>query len=710
MTTHLPRLVLPTLLLIAFATPAPAADWPEVQKLKAKYLGMAAQHAMEQQKTTTAAPIAIALAGPDTAFFDLRGGVKPSGGPHDPGTQSLDISAAAKRYNAAATEQLWIQLPKPLDLSAHSGLALTVKTEDGTSPEVRLGVRLTNSAGKAATIDPCVPVLNAFGGNPHEIYFDWAFLNYANVEDALAVLKDVKTIELTFASALRAPQRGGSKTAQPAKLTLSDLRAVDYLQGSYDPDRQSLTFDKTTDKFVPSTKHDLTLMHRTQEVTGIVALNGGDAGVKSAIQSLDFCVRTQCWDGSFLDGRRGAVTVASGEYTFGFTIYGTLTGYLALEKAKHPALDEKLTIGPDTLTRREFYQRMFYRAALARTAALPVDYRDDIIGGDTLTFGANRVLGYAIAMRMVADALTDPAQKKEILAKFDPIMQQIADAQGKYSGGFPLLGEGDMYKGKGIHYDAGYTRTHMDFLIAGAVRTGDPRLIKMLERYQTVFDALMDETGTGIVPLLSERHPGTESVQLILPDATAQIGLQYKLPIIAQWGYNCGIPVWKNWETKPGNHFSYASHVRGYPLGAHMQILADDLAATPEPQDLGYLFPRQFPIWSSKLFNKEGKPVRTSHMIIKKDGTRTSDFSINVGEYPETVGVPVLVKTKDGPVVATAELLSGWPKLLPANAPLKIQSGTEPLAATVGKPFELRIGTATMAGEVSATPHRHHRT
>jgi len=28
-------------------------------------------------------------------------------------------------------------------------------------------------------------------------------------------------------------------------------------------------------------------------------------------------------------------------------------------------------------------------------------------------------------MRMVADALTDPVRKKEVLARFDPIMQQI---------------------------------------------------------------------------------------------------------------------------------------------------------------------------------------------------------------------------------------------------------------------------------------------
>ncbi len=87
--------------------------------------------------------------------------------------------------------------------------------------------------------------------------------------------------------------------------------------------------------------------------------------------------------------------------------------------------------------------------------------------------GANRVLGYAIAMRMIAEALSDKDRALEVLDRYQPIMKQIADAQGRYSGGFPVLGEGDRYRGRGIHYDGGYTRTHMDWLVNGVVRTGD---------------------------------------------------------------------------------------------------------------------------------------------------------------------------------------------------------------------------------------------
>ncbi|MEI6337405.1 MAG: hypothetical protein WCQ57_02330 [Verrucomicrobiota bacterium] len=664
---------------------AAAADWPEVQKLKAQYIALAVQHAMEQQRTTVAAPIVIPL--PDD--LTVAGGVKIAG--RTPGELTLDLSAAPKKWDVPASEVIRIKLAKPMDfVSEHSGLAFTIKTEEGTSPEVRIGCRLLGTNGKTAEIEPVIPALDAFGANPHEVYLDWAFLNFAKEEDAIAVLKSVDTIEITFGSSLRAPKRGASVSAQPARFRLYDLRLVDYLKGSFDPSRQWLKFDPQTSKWVPDADHDLTLQHRTQEVTGLVALFGGEAGIRSALDSLDMCARTQCWDGSFSDIRRGANTVASGEYTFGFTIYGILCGYLALEKNKTPALDEKITIGPDTLTRREFYQRMFYRAAMARTAALPSEYRDDVIGADTLVFGANRVLGYAVAMRMVADALTDPVRKKEVLARFDPIMQQIADAQGRYSGGFPILGEGDMYKGLGIHYDVNYTRTHMDWLIVGAIRTGDPRIIQMLNRYQKVFEAVMNETGAGLSPLLSERHPSTDPVELIIPDATAQTGLKYKLPVIAQWGYNCGIPVWKNWEKKPGNHFTFASHIRGYQLGAHTSLLADDLAAEPEPKDLGYLFPRQYPVWSSRLLTKEGKLARTTHIEWRPDGTRISDFAIQVGEYPETVGVPVLVKSAEGAVIATADSLTGWPKLLPAHADLVI-SGDLKATGKIGQAIILNL-------------------
>jgi hypothetical protein len=101
---------------------------------------------------------------------------------------------------------------------------------------------------------------------------------------------------------------------------------------------------------------------------------------------------------------------------------------------------------------------------------------------------------------------------------------------------------------------------------------------------------------------------------LIIPDLTAQVGMKYKLPIIAQWGYNDGMPVWKKYEPgKPANHFTYMARVRGYPLGAHSQFLAADTQPEPEPKDLGYLFPRQYPIWSARFVQKDdpGKVVRT---------------------------------------------------------------------------------------------------
>jgi hypothetical protein len=451
------------------ARPACAADWDQVQKIKLHCLTLAAQHAMEQQKATQAPAVPIAFPQEVTTRGTLKVTERFSG------SMALDVLATPQKYGVDASEAFAFKLPMRMDLvSKLSGLAFTIQTQDGSSPEVRLGCRLFNADREDVEIAPVIPVVSAWGENPREVYLDWSFLNYDDVDAAVRILKSVDVIEFTFSASLRAPARGPAEAARPATLTISNLRAVDYLKGSYDPSRQGLRFDEKQNQWVPTDAKDLTLQHRCQEVTGIVALYGGKPGVASAIDSLDMAARTQCWDGSFLDGRRGPVTVASGEYTFGFTLYGLLCGYQVLEKAEAPGLSEKITIGPLTLPRRDFYQRMFYRGAMARAASAPADYRDDIIGGNTLITGANRVLGYAIAMRMIADALTDEKLRRNVLGAYGPIMQQIADAQGQFSGGFPLLGEGDRFGGQGIHYDAGYVRTHMDWLVVGAKRTGDP--------------------------------------------------------------------------------------------------------------------------------------------------------------------------------------------------------------------------------------------
>lgn len=682
-------LCVPLLLVALFAAPARTATWEEVQDLKRNYLEMAARNAIDQQKTSEAAPIAI----PFPEDVASHGSLKLTRLAAD--RLTVQTTADPKTYRIAAGEFIRIKLPQPMDMVArHSGLALIVQTTDTTSPEVRLGCRLIAPGGMRAVILPSPPVLSRWGDNPHEIYLDWAFLNYADVNQAVGVLQAVETIEITFASALRAPQRGASRSDKPARLTLSNLRLVDYLKGSYDPSRRSLRFDDRAMKWVPGTKKDLTLQHRCQEVTGIVARFGGEPGARSAVDALDMAARTQCWDGSFLDGRRGANTVTSGEYTFGFTLYGLLSAYTALQDRKAPALDEKIAIGPATMTRHQAYRRMFYRGAMSRAAiATPATYRDDIIGGNTLITGANRVLGYAIAMRMIADVLPNRTLKNRVLAAYAPLIKEIADAQGKFSGGFPLLGEGDKYGGKGIHYDGGYIRTHMDWLVLGVRRTGDPFLVRMLRRYQTVFEAAMNRHGTGLKKLISERHAGGGDVQLIIPDATAQVGIEHQLPLIAQWGYNCGIPVWTNWEHRTGNHFTFASHTRGYSLGAHTSILVDDIDPAPRPKDLGYLFPRQYPIWSSRLLNTAGRLQRVSKVTVRTDGTMHNDFVIDVGEYPVTVGVPVTIKASGADVVATADKLSGWPKLLPEGAQLRITSRNwpEPRDVRIGEPVSITL-------------------
>jgi hypothetical protein len=664
-----------------------SVDWNEVQKLKREYLSSAAKHAMEMQKTSSSRAVPISISANITAVGEITIENKSQG-------LSLQVNAAPRVSGREPSERVSIPLGNSIDaFSSATGVAIIVETEGHTSPEVRLGLTLIGTEGKRTQVQPILPALSAWGERKHELYFDWSLLDFAKAEDILPVLRSLVKLELTFASQQRAPQRGPSKQAQPAKLTISDLRLVDYHQGSFDPERRSLEFDKGSGKWIPGDKVDLTIQHRYQEVTGIVASFGDKAGETAAIQSLDYAARTQCWDGSFQDGRRGANTVASGEYTFGFTLYGLLQGYKHLEKIKHPLLNEKITVGPDTMTRREFYHRMFYRGAMARTVTTPSAYRDDIIGGNTLVNGANRVMGYAIAMRMIADVLPDAQQRSQILEKFGPIMREIADAQGKFSGGFPVLGEGDQYSGKGIHYDAGYTRTHMDWLVVGARQTGDPLLVQILQKYQTVFEAAMDQEGLGILPMISERHQGNSPVRIILPDATYQIGLKYKLPVIAQWGYNASKAAWQDPGKTRGNFFASGANARGYTLGAHHSILLDDLVADPQPVDPGYLFPRQYPLWSTRTYSKDGALQRTSNMTFHPDGSQTSDYRIEVGEYPVTVGVPIIVKS-EGKVTAVANSLSGWPKLLPKDAALVLTADGSS-KTKLGKSFKIKLKKET---------------
>jgi hypothetical protein len=673
------------ILILFSALVSRAADWKEVQKLKMDYITLLAQHAMEQQKRSAKPGMPIPFPGNITDSPKMKLLSKNSG------ALKIKLTDIQNEGRRPSDNVIHFNLPRTVDmLNNGSGISVLVKTDPGSSREIRFGIRLIGKDGKVASINPFIPVVNNWGESTHEIYFDWAFINYDKVQEAIEVLKQVNAIEFLAASIVRAPERGTSKTPQSASFTVSNMKLVDYLKGSYDPDRNDWKEGK---------EPDLTLMHRTQEVTGIVATYGGKAGIKSAIESLDFAARTQCWDGSFLDGRRGANTITSGEYTFGFCIYGLLTGYIALDKAKVPELDQKITIGPQTMSRRDFYKRMFYRSAMARSGiTTPSKYRDDIIGGNTLVTGANRVLGYAIGMRMVADIL--PAnQKTEIMTKYNETMDEIVDGQGKFSGGFPILAEGDLFNGKGIHYDNSYTRTHMDWLVLAAYRTGDPRFIQILKRYQDVFEATMDAQGTGLIPMLSERGHGEPrgDVPLVIPDITAQVGMIYNLPVIAQWGYNCGMAKWAVWDNGQHNFWSSMSQSRGYGLGAHTQIMLDDFTKDPEPHDIGYIFPRQYPIWSTTLYTKNNQPVRTSHVYINPDGTMANDFKIEVGLYPETVGVPVTVKSSEGTVIAEAIKLEGWPKLLPADADLTvIINGEASQKIKPGQPFTVKVQNKTV--------------
>ena len=663
--------------------------WEQVQQFKLEALKQASRNTLDQQKHSAVNPVPI----PFPNHVEVSGNLNAE--LHDQKRIVISGVVAPRHAHWDVRDTIRIDLPEPINMLEHadghySGLAMTIYTHASTSPEARWGVRLIGTNGRTSDILPTLPLKNRWDANPFEIYLDWAFINYDDVEDAIAVLHSVIALEFGVTSALRAPQRGPSHQDQPVHFELSDLRLVDYLKGSYDPDRHSWGWDGSDNK-------DMTLQHRVQEFTGVMARFGGEEALTSAMESLDLAVRTQCWDGSFLDCRRGANTVTSGEFTHGFTLWGLLNGYTHFEAIGLPQLDEVMTVGPDTMTRRDFYQRMFYRGAMSRSIALPSDYRDDIIGSNTLIYGANRVLGFGIAMRCIAEHLTDQDQRKQVLAAYEPYIQEVADAQGAFSGGFPLLGEGDIYRNRGIHYDCGYIRTHMDWLVIGIKATQDPALLRILDRYQAVIEAAMDQSGTGILPLISERTRSKHTVSLVLPDITSQLGKQLNLPIIAQWGYNVGMPTWAKLGTERRfNHFIGCMNGRGYGLATHTGILLSDLEPQPVPQDLSYRFPRQWPIWSSRFYQKDdGSHTRTSYITVHADGHMENDFQIQVGEFLETIGVPVTLEVSDGKVIAEAVAMQGWPALLDADTSAVVQTDRVTKNAGINQPIELLLERET---------------
>jgi hypothetical protein len=151
-------------------------------------------------------------------------------------------------------------------------------------------------------------------------------------------------------------------------------------------------------------------------------------------------------------------------------------------------------------------------------------------------------------------------------------------------------------------------------------------------------------------------------------------------------------------------------HARGYSLGTHTNILLSDLNENPKPRDIGYRFPRQFPIWSAHFFEKDtGKHTRTSRVTVQADGQLSNDFKIEVGEFIKTIGVPVWLECSQGELTVEAVELKGYPTLLKDGAALHIDIGKHHLHSGVNQAAEVTLKdtkpvTVTIAGPYVTLP------
>ena len=102
------------------AAPAGETDWQRVQRYKLGYMALAARHAIQHQKTDAAPEVALALSGAQAEGKGL------SVAQETGGTLALAFENILTEEKGRAEGCVRIHLPGPVDMRAHSGLAVLV--------------------------------------------------------------------------------------------------------------------------------------------------------------------------------------------------------------------------------------------------------------------------------------------------------------------------------------------------------------------------------------------------------------------------------------------------------------------------------------------------------------------------------------------------------------------------------------------------------
>jgi len=661
----------------AAAAPVP---WENVLDTKIELLRSAAERAVRQQRIGHLPDV------PLTATFAGVGGVAAAvvgdwDADGDGRCQRVELrNIPVTREHVRVADRLEVRFPEPVNLlEKGTGFAFWVRTPEGLSPHLRVGVRFKV---KGTDQDPVIftdtPLVQRFGDNPHQLYFDWGYV-FAHSTGVFEVppkefFERVTGFDLTFVQKTL-PITDERLAAASGHFWLDGLRIVDWGDGSYDNGRFK------SDR-VANGEYPVVLQGRTQQVALIAAQFGGEAGIASAIRAMDMMVRTQSWDGSWPEMR----TRMQGEYTHGMILADLARALRVLREARRPELEEVVAERHWRMRRDELYEQMLYRAAMSRGPGGLWEHRDSYSSGrGALSSGANRPMVFVAAQHIAAQVIHRPAWRAEILAEYEVNMPTLLKAQGMTSGGWPIFGEGDRYRGAGLHWDCGYTMDHVQIMANAARATGDPRWGEMMRKFDTVVEAMVMADGRTFDGALSERGDAKEG-QMKSPDIVFQEAIKHRAPKLAQWAANSSAHVWGGFP-RTGSLWPYARTARGYGLGAFLTWQVYDLEADPKPRDLGIVFPRQWPVWTARWINKAGVETRRSTLVARRGVGLVHDFAWAVGEYPVLQAVPLAVESLGGPDVELRPVAyAGDTARLPAAAALRLTVGPAAEGAAPGAP------------------------
>ncbi len=589
-------------------------------------------------------------------------------------------------------DRLEIRFGGPVDLLEKStGMAFWIKTPEDFPGDVRFGAyfKVQGAEGEDPVVISDTPVRHKFGDNPHQAYIDWGYAFDHTVGVFKVPPRDYFTrvtgVDLTFVQKRLPIEKGLRLEPASAVFYIDGLELVDFYHGSYDSDR----FPKGKPI---NAKHPIVAQGRTQQVSRICAEYGDEAGMKSAIAALDMMARTQCWDGSWSEMQ----TRLQGEWTHGMILADLSWALKAMRDQERPELKETITIRHMTMPRDQLYEQMLYRGARSRSPSPIHTWRDTYASGGALLSGANRPMIFVVSQYIAAQQMTDAQKKEQILAEYDENLDDLVAHQGVTAGGWPIFGEGDKFGGKGLRWDCGYTTDHVFIMSIGSRVTGDERWGQMMRKFGTVVEAMVLPSGTYIDGGLSERGNAKQG-GIKAPDMVYQEAVRWNAKELAQWAANASQATWaKNGQ---GTLWPSCSSFKGYALGAFLTWQVYDQQADPWPTDLGHVFPRQWPIWTAKWMDKEGKQARQSKIFLRPGGQIANTFEWEVGQYPVLSAIPVMLSAEGGAVEIEPVAYVGDVRKVADDARIKVLTGdpaSEVDGAADGRKFQLTISEPTV--------------